>query len=160
MKWFASALALAGLLVSVSSAAQVNEKFADLAEEIALLRSMAQTERTATVGQHMVLTATEGQAFWPLYNQYRADVAAAQDKRIKLITDYAAKYETLNDADARRLLDDYFDYQSNVLNVRRNYVSKFAKVLPGTKLARFFQIENKLDAVVDLTIASEIPLSK
>ncbi len=106
------------------------------------------------------MTAEEGQRFWPLYNQYRGDVSAVQDKRVKVITDYAAKYQALTDADARKLLDEYLGYQAAALKLRERYVGKFSKVLPGTKLARFFQIENKLDALTELTIASNIPLTK
>jgi hypothetical protein len=68
---FASALALTGLLSSPPLCAQVNEKFADLAGEIELVRSMAQTERQAVVAGSLTLTADEGQRFWPLYNQHR-----------------------------------------------------------------------------------------
>lgn len=160
MRFLALTLALAGLLSSGPLAAQVNEKFADLTPEIELLRSMAQTERQAVVAGNLTLTADEGQRFWPLYTQYRADVSAVQDKRVKVITDYAAKYQTLTDGDARKLLDQYLSYQSAVLKLRERYVGKFSKVLPGTKLARFFQIESKLDALTDLTIASNIPLTK
>ena len=60
----------------------------------------------------------------------------------------------------RQLLDEYLGYQAAALKLRERYVGKFSKVLPGAKLARFFQIENKLDALTDLTIASNIPLTK
>jgi hypothetical protein len=146
VRLFALIVALAGLFSSAPLCAQVNEKFADLAGEIELLRSMAQTE--------------ESQGFWPLYNQYRSEVSAVQNKRVKVITDYAAKYQTLTDSDARKLLEEYLDYEAAVLKLRERYVSRFAKVLPGTKLARFFQIESKLDALTDLTIANNIPLTK
>jgi len=160
VRFLALTVALAGLLSSAPLAAQVNEKFADHAGEIELLRSMAQTERQAVVAGNLTLTAEEGQRFWPLYNEYRSDVSAVQNKRVKVITDYAAKYETLTDGDARKLLDEYLGYQTATLKLRERYVGKFSKVLPGTKLARFFQIENKLDALTDLTIASNIPLTK
>lgn len=160
MRILALTLALAGLLSGAPVVAQVNEKFADLAGEIELLRSMAQTERQAVVAGNLALTPEETQRFWPLYNQYRSDVSAVQDRRVKIITDYAAKYQTLTDGDARKLLDQYLGYQAAALKLREKYVSKFSKVLPGTKLARFFQIESKLDALTDLTITSNIPLTK
>jgi hypothetical protein len=160
VRLFALIVALAGLFSSAPLRAQVNEKFADLAGEIELLRSMAQTERQAVVAGNLMLTAQESQGFWPLYNQYRSDVSAVQNKRVKVITDYAAKHQTLTDSDARKLLEEYLDYEAAVLKLRERYVSKFAKVLPGTKLARFFQIESKLDALTDLTIANNIPLTK
>jgi hypothetical protein len=150
----------AGMLLGPTASAQTNEKFADLTGEIEMVRSMAQTERKAAVLQNMVFTAAESEAFWPLYNQYRGEIATVQDRLVKLIADYAATYETLTDAQAQDLLGDYLDYQADVLKVRKKYVGRFSKVLPGAQVARFYQIENKLDAVMNLTAASQIPLSQ
>jgi hypothetical protein len=150
----------AGILLGPSASGQANEKFADLTGEIEMVRSMAQTERKAAVLQNMVFTASESEAFWPLYNQYRGEIAAAQDRLVKLIMDYAARYESLTDAQAQDLLGDYLGYQADVLKVRKKYVGRFSKVLPGTQVARFYQIENKLDAVMNLTSASQIPLAQ
>jgi hypothetical protein len=152
--------ASAALLLGQAVLAKVNEKFADLEPEIQLLRSMAQTERKDIVAANMTLSAEEAQVFWPLYIQYRTEVAAAQDKRVEVITDYAATYRTLTDVDARKLVDNYLRFQAAALKVRERYVGRFDKILPGTKVARFFQIENRLDALTDLIIAREIPLSK
>jgi hypothetical protein len=149
-----------GLLLGHSSWAQVNEKFADLAAEIALVRSMAQTDRKAAVTGNLQLTPSESEAFWPLYNKYRSDVVSVQDRLVKLITDYAAQRDALTDAQARKLLDDFLDYQAQLLRVREKYVGRFAKVLPSIKVTRFYQIENKLDAISNLTLASQIPFTK
>jgi hypothetical protein len=106
------------------------------------------------------LTPSESEAFWPLYNKYRSDVVSVQDRLVKLITDYAAQRDALTDAQARKLLDDFLDYQSQLLRVREKYVGRFAKVLPSIKVTRFYQIENKLDAISNLTLASQIPFTK
>ncbi len=151
---------LAGYLFGPTAAAQVNDAFADLSAEIETLRSMAQTERKNLVADNLVLTETESQAFWPVYNQYRADMRAVDDKKVKLITDYAAKYQTLTDADAKKLIADHLKYQSDVVKLRNQYVAKFAKVMPMTKVARFYQIENRLDALSNLVIANNIPLTR
>jgi len=153
-------VATAALSMGQGVLAQVNEKFADLEPEIQLVRSMAQTARKDVVAANMVLSAEESQGFWPVYTQYRTDVAAVQDKRVKVITDYGATYLTLTDADARKLVNEYMKYQAAALKVRERYVGKFAKVLPDTKVMRFFQIENRLDALTDLVIAHDMPLSK
>lgn len=142
------------------ASAPVNETFADLTDEIEMVRSMAQTQRQALVRQNMVFEPAENQAFWPLYNEYRGEMAAVQNRLVRLVTDYAAQYETLTDSEAQRLLDGYLDYQSDALKVRQKYVKKLSKVLPGRKVARFFQVENKLDAIVNLSAASEIPLAR
>ena len=140
--------------------AQVNEAFADLAGEIETARSMAQTERKSIVARNMTLTAAESEHFWPLYNRYRYEMSVLQDRQIAIITDFAAHYESLDDIEARRLLDEWLAYESELVKLRARYIKRFAKVLPGTKLARYFQVENKLDAVINLTTATQVPLAQ
>ena len=140
--------------------AQVNEAFAHLAGEIETARSMAQTERKSIVARNMTLTAEESERFWPLYNRYRYEVSVLQDRQVAIITDFAARYESLDDIEARRLLDEWLAYESDLIKLQARYVKRFAKALPGTKLARYFQVENKLDAVSNMTTASQVPLAQ
>ena len=142
------------------AAAQVNEKFADMADEIELVRSMVQVERKTIVTDAMILTEQEATAFWPVYNEYRAAVARINDQLVKVVTDYAAQRETLTDAQAKKLLADHFSYEQNFIKTRKKYISRFGKVLPMTKVARFYQIDNKLDSLTKLVLASQIPLAR
>jgi hypothetical protein len=158
---FASALVLVSLLGWQPAAlAQVNEKFADMSDEIAAARNVAQSDRKTIVDHSMQLTPQESTAFWPVYNKYREDVTRVNDQLVKVITDYAAQRETLTDAQANKLLADYLAFEQNALDVRKKYLKQFTAVLPVTKVARFYQIENKLDVLQRLGLASEIPLSK
>ena len=147
-------------LFPTSVPAQVNEAFAHFAGEIETVRSMAQTERKSIVARNMTLTAEESERFWPLYNRYRYEVSVLQDRQVAIITDFAAHYETLDDIEARRLLDEWLAYESDLIKLQAGYVKRFARVLPGTKLARYFQVENKLDAVSNMTTASQVPLAQ
>ncbi len=155
--WLAS-IAVAALAAAQPAIAQVNEKFADLNDEIEMLRSMAQTERKALIAEGMQLSPGESQAFWPVYNDYRAELVKVGDRRVKLITDYAASYETLTDEQAKTLLKQSFDIQDETVRIRKKYLKRFEKVLPVIKVARFYQLENKIDAVVNLQLAQQIPL--
>lgn len=155
----AVSLAFAALLLwQPLAVAQVNEKFADMADEIAVLRSVAQTERQAIVARAMILTNQESTAFWPVYNEYRGEIAKVSDQLVKLITDYAAHRDTLTDAQAKSLINDHIRFEQDLLKVRKKYTARFGKVLPMTKVARFYQIENKLDLLQKLGIASQVPL--
>ena len=147
-------------LFTTSVRAQVNEAFAEFAGEIETARSMAQTERKAIVARNMTLTAAESEHFWPLYNRYRYEMSVLQDRQVAIITDFAAHYESLDDIEARRLLDEWLAYESDLIKLRARYIKRFAKVLPGTKLARYFQVENKLDAVSNLKTATQVPLAQ
>jgi hypothetical protein len=126
--------------------------------EIALTRQVVQTERQALVTAAMELTEQEGAAFWPLYREYRGAMAKVGDRSQALIVDYAAKYATLTDADAQVMLDEMLAIDTEALKVRKDYVKRFGKILPAKRVARFFQIENKMDAVIKADLAETIPL--
>ncbi len=158
---FAVALALVSLFGWQPAAlAQVNEKFADMSDEIAAVRSVAQSDRKTIVDHAMLLTPQESTAFWPVYNKYREEVTRVNDQLVKVITDYAAQRDTLTDAQANKLVTDYLAFEQNFLDLRKKYLKQFTAVLPMTKVARFYQIENKLDVLQRLGLASEIPLTK
>ncbi len=156
---FVAAL-LAGLALTQGASAQVNEKFADMTDEIELLRSVAQTERQAIVAQAMILTDQESAAFWPLYGEYRTEVGRISDQLVKVITDYAAQRDTLTDDQAKTLVNDHIRFEQDLLSLRKKYVRKFGKAMPMTKVARFYQIENKLDILQKMGLASQIPLAR
>jgi len=140
--------------------AQVNEKFADMSDEIAAARSVAQSDRKTVVDGAMILTNEQSTAFWPVYNAYRADVTKVTDKLVKIVTDYAAQRDTLSDAQAEALVQDYLKVEEELLNLRKHYVKKFGAAVPMTKVARFYQIENKLDALQRVGLASSVPLTR
>lgn len=151
-------LALTALALPLAAPAQVNPAFADLAQATEEARTLVQTERKMIVSQALTLTAEESNAFWPVYDRYMAEMKEAGNLRVKVITDYAANFDNLTDATAKQLIGDLFKYQEKVLKIRKGYVGKFRKALPETKLARFLQLENKLDAITDFALARQIPL--
>ena len=157
-----TALAVLAALLSwqPSALAQVNEKFSDMSDEIAAARSVAQSDRKSIVDAAMGLTPQESTAFWPVYNKYREEVTRVNDKLLKVVTDYAAQRDTLTDSQANKLLTDYLAFEQNQLDLRKKYLKQFSDAIPMTKVARFYQIENKLDALQRVGIASEIPLTK
>ena len=152
------ALALAALALPLAATAQVNPAFADLTQATEEARTLVQTERKMIVSQALALTAEESNAFWPIYDRYMAEMKEAGDLRVKVITDYAASYDNLTDATAKQLIADGLKFQEKSLAVRKSYLKKFRKALPETKLARFYQIENKLDAIANFALARNIPL--
>jgi G:T/U-mismatch repair DNA glycosylase len=154
----ALALLAGGLALPSLASAQVNPTFSDLNEAVEEARTIIQSERKQLVSQGLALTAEEGAAFWPVYDKYMLDMKAASDLRVKVITDYAANYANLTDPVAKQLITDSLKYQEKVLKIRKGYLGKFRKTLPEVKLARFYQIENKLDAITNFVLADQIPL--
>ena len=132
----------------------------DILDEIALTRAAIQTRRQAIVPSAMDLTAPESQAFWPLYRDYRTDMAKVDDRLVNLIIVYAGNYNSLSDDMAAKLMNDYLDVERARLDIKTQYVPRFLGVLPATKVARFYQVDNKLDKKIQAELAAEIPLTR
>jgi hypothetical protein len=120
----------------------------------------ARAERKAVVGQNMELTADESKAFWPLYDEFEGKMDKIEDRHVREIKDFAAKYQNLTNADAHKKLDEVMAIAQARLNVQSNYIPKFRAVLPDVKVTRFFQIDNKLRALVQCQIAQIVPLAQ
>lgn len=133
---------------------------ADILDEIALTRAGIQARRQAIVTSAMDLTAPESAAFWPLYRDYRTDMAKVDDQLVDLIIIYAANYDSLTDELAKKLLVDYLDIERGRLDVKSRYLPRFESVLPARKVARFYQVDNKLDKKLQAELAAEIPLTR
>jgi hypothetical protein len=146
------------LALALPAVAQVNSQFADVSDEIEMVRSIVRIERKAAVEQAMQLAPAESQAFWTLYNEYEAERTAINDRMVKVITDYAAVYPDVGDERAQTLLKESFDVDADLLSLKKKYARRFEKILAPSSVARFFQIERKLDAVQNLSIAEQIPL--
>jgi hypothetical protein len=153
-----SITAIAMSTLAPSAQAQVNPAFAEISESVEQARTIVQTERKMIVMQNLALMPAESDAFWKVYDQYAADMKKAGDRRVKVITDFAASYDTMSDDTAESLTNDYLKFQSDTLSLRKSYYKKFRKAIGATKTARFYQIENKLDAITDFALARKIPL--
>ncbi len=144
------AVALAGTPAAV---AQVSDT--DLLQQI---RADTQANRQAVVAANLGLTEAEGKAFWPAYREYRADMAKVGDRMQKLIQDFADIWDEATEEQARAMVDEMLAIKHDELKVRGHHVKKFREALPEVKVARFLQIENKLDLIVGLDLTSGIPL--
>ena len=80
------------------------------------------------------------------------------DLRIKVITDFAANVDNMTDDIAKQILKDFFKFETDRAKVRKRHARYFRKVLPEAKVARFYQIDNKLDAIINFSLAMQIPL--
>jgi hypothetical protein len=132
----------------------------DLTSDLALTRASIQLRRQAIVTSVMDLTPTESQAFWPLYREYRMDMAKVGDRASKLLVDYTGQYDTLTDDQAKKIMKEWISIENAKMGVKSKYVSRFQKILPARKVMRFFQADNKLDAVINAQLASIVPLAR
>ena len=150
---------LAPALALAADKPVVNEKFSDLEPAIQMLRQDVGKDRRAIVKANMLLTNSEAERFWPLYDQYRAEIHKVGDRRLKVITDYAANRDSMSEEEANRLAREWLDAEKQRVDIKEDYVKKFQKEgLSARTTARFFQIDQKLDAAVDAALAARIPL--
>jgi hypothetical protein len=136
----------------------VNERFADLGPAIAELRQEAGQDRREIIKANMLLTDSEAVTFWPLYDQYRTARDKLGDRKVRLITDFAARRDSMSEEEAQRLTKEFLAIEKERVAIKESYVAKMSKPLSARTVARFFQIDQKLDAAVDLALAAQIPL--
>jgi hypothetical protein len=129
-------------------------------EPFALTRASIQTQRQAIVSEALDLDARQTQTFWPLYREYRLAMGKVNDRFVRLLTRYLDSYPDLSDAMAGQLLDESLSIEEARTQVRRQYMSRFRRMLPDRQVARFFQVETKLDAVVNAELAERVPLGE
>jgi hypothetical protein len=130
----------------------------EVMEELQLTRTMIQVERQAIITQAMDLTPEEMEGFWPLYREYRLEAVKIGDRIVSLIQRYAANYDDLTDQTANKLVTDFVKVEQARARLKATYLPKFKKVLPAKKVARFYQVENKLDTLILAEMAEQIPL--
>ena len=128
------------------------------ADNSQMVREKLQADKKLAVAQSLALTQAESTAFWPIYNAYQADQGRVMDRMIKVINDYAATYQTMTDSTARRLLESTIGIYRDRQALMESYLPKFRAVLPERKVARYYQIEQKIRAMLDYELASQIPL--
>jgi hypothetical protein len=136
----------------------VNEKFSDFAPAIAELRQEAGQDRRDIVKANMLLTETESARFWPLYDEYRAERQKIGDRRVRLITDFLAQKNSMTEDEARALANEDFAILKDTGELKTKWYKKMTKELSERTIARFFHIDEKLDAAADIALAANIPL--
>jgi len=154
-RWFVCAsIAFAG----VASVPAVADELT-VEQQVQLARSLTEAQRQATLAANIVLTDSESAKFWPIYREYRAEVAKINDDAIALVKEFAENFDALSNARVKGLADRWLDVEKQRIDLKAKYLDKYAKVLSGTTTARVFQIENKLDALVQVALAKTVPLA-
>jgi hypothetical protein len=125
---------------------------------VEMLRSDLKTQKVEIITEVMDFTEEESAAFWPLYRQYDLDLTKIKDVRVALIKDYAANFDNMTNEKAKELMNGTIKYREDELKLRKKYFKEFDKILPTIKAARFMQLENQIDLLINLQIASELPL--
>lgn len=126
--------------------------------DIALLRQDVQTRKMEIITDAMDFTDQDASAFWPVYRDYANEQQKLGDKKYQLIKDYAQNYDQMDDAKAAELTNRMAELDKAALENRLEFLPKFQKVLGAKRTAKFFQIDRRLSMMIDLQLASRIPI--
>jgi Spy/CpxP family protein refolding chaperone len=110
------------------------------------------------VKENLKLTEDEANKFWPLFDQYLAARSPIFEKRVSITEEFMMNYYAMDDATAKDLIDKAVQSQQDLMDVRKEYLDKMFEVLPAPLVGKFFQIDNRVSAVVDLVRMSATPL--
>ena len=153
MKSVTRSLMLALLLLPLHTMATEDDDSRELAREA------IHANKKLVVAANMNLNVNEKEGFWAVYEDYQKEIAKLYERTADLIEEFAINFETLSDGKASELMDSYLKIEADSLNLKKSYLGKFKKVLPAQKVLRYYQIENKIEAVIDYELVDKIPLA-
>jgi hypothetical protein len=151
------ATGLMAFAVALPTPAWTQDKPAD---NMQILLDKIKADKKLLVAKNMDLTESEAQRFWPVYEEYQQQLANFNQRIGKLIESYAAAYRTnsMTDEAAKKIIAEFVAIEKGEAAVKEFFVPKVSQVLPPKKVARYFQIENKIRAVLKYALAGGIPL--
>ena len=159
MKIAMALFAMCVLFVSAMSAQSPQVVVKPLTDtDIQLLRSDLSGDKKQIIADTMQFTEAESVAFWPVYRNYAHDQQVIGDDLVQLIKDFAKNYDSMDDSNAKDMVQRLINIEDRNLNLREDYWPKFEKALGAQRAARFYQVDNRLGLMVKLQLASAIPL--
>ena len=153
--WMRGLTLVCGLMVTVTTAGLAQDRPAD---NMNLVREKLRADKKLLVAEQMQLTEAEAAKFWPVYEAFQADLAKIADRALSLVTYYSNNYKSMTDSAATRMVSDYLAMERDRAALLDSYRSKFSAVLPPIKVARYYQVENKIRAVLNYELAKSIPM--
>ena len=160
MKNVMTVVLLAGalLLNGATLFAEEPAKMSVLDQEIQMLRQDLRAQKKQIVAANMTLTDAEATKFWPIYDQYAAEVGKIGDQRVALIKEYAQSYDSMTDAQANDFMKRAAAIDQQFTALRLKYVPIFEKAISAKKTALWYQIDRRLDLLINLQLAANIPV--
>jgi hypothetical protein len=162
--YLAASVLAAATLVSAQQPAPSTGSGMNMTEEqvndanIQLMRQDVRSERKKVVAANMPLTETEATKFWPVYDRYIAETIKVNDVRFALLKEYAKNYQTITDDQAESLIKRWLALDQDSTQLRLKFIPEFEKVISPKKTAMFFQIDHRVAMMIELQLASQVPL--
>lgn len=145
---------LLGLFVTVNAQTEYFET------DIRGIRTDIREVAKEIVAENMELTPEQAEIFWPLYDEYMAEVKILGDQEVKLTEEYMLNFYLMEEEIADNLLDKVLNLERDKQSLKSEYIRKMKKVLPAKVVGKFYQIERRLSILIDAEKVSRIPLLK
>jgi hypothetical protein len=143
------------LVLSPICRAQSQEPSIDSAIEVA--RADMRADKATIITATMDFSEKDAAAFWPVYRQYEYERSTLDDSLVVVVKEYTQKYPNLSDSEAKAMAERMFDYDSRLAALKKRYFKKFNKVLPALTVTKFFQLERRIDLLMDMKVESSLP---
>ena len=152
-------LALSGSAVLAQEKPTLGEtQEANFKAYVELLRRDLNKDKVSILTEMMDLSSDEAAKFWPAYNAYDKELTKLRDERIAFIRMYAENYGILTDEKVVQIVNGMIDLEIRRAQIRKQHFQSMRKTLPTKLVARFLQIESQIEKLVDLQIASSLPI--
>jgi Spy/CpxP family protein refolding chaperone len=127
-------------------------------QDVDLLRKDVRSQKKQIIAANLQLTDAEAEKFWPIYDQYTAELVKINDAKYGAVKEYVQNYETLSDDRATALTRQIIAVDGQVSQLRERYVPIVNNVLSGRKTALFFQLDRRLVMLIDVQLATQLPM--
>jgi hypothetical protein len=145
------------LLSIIMAAPFASGQATDTTSTIESLRADVRADRTKIITHVMQFSEKDAAAFWPIYRQYEADVSKLNDQRVAIIREYASSFASLTDQQASSITSRSLEFERQRVDLNKKYFKSFSKVLPGVVVAKFFQLQHRLNLLADVELAAHLP---
>ncbi len=145
---------LLGLFVSLNAQTEYFET------DIRGIRTDIREVAKEIVAENLELTTEQAKIFWPLYDEYMAELALLGDKEVKLTEEYMLNFYLMEEKTASNLLDEVLNLERDKQSLKSEYIRKMKKVLPAKVVGKFYQIDRRLSLLIDAEKVSRIPILK
>lgn len=124
---------------------------------IELLRKDVRSQKKQIIAENMNLSDAEAQKFWPVYDQYAAELSRIYDTTIALLKNYAENYSSMTGEQAENYIRKRAEVEQSIMQLRLKYMPAFLKVLSGREMALFYQLDWRLGLAIDVELV-QVPL--
>lgn len=127
--------------------------------DIQLLRQDLRAQKQKLIAQNLPMTESEAIKFWAMYNRYTDDLRQINDEKFRLVKQYQQEWSTMTNDEALIYIRRWLEVDSQVQQLRLKYVMEISQALPGKKAATFFQLDRRISMMIDVQLASQLPLA-